>query len=36
MTENSEPFQIEIPENILKKWQNIINIMAESMMCKPT
>ncbi|MGD8980047.1 MAG: GAF domain-containing protein [Desulfobacterales bacterium] len=29
MSENSEPSQIEIPENTLKKWQNIIDIMAE-------
>ena len=29
MTENFEPSQIEISENMLKKWQKIIDIMAE-------
>jgi hypothetical protein len=29
LAENPKPSQIEIPENIIEKWQNIIDIMAE-------
>jgi len=29
MKENLKPSQVEIPENTIKKWQNIVDIMAE-------
>lgn len=29
MEEKQQPSQVEIPESIFKKWQNIVDIMAE-------